>query len=60
MAADRGRDPRRSLRLGWLIGGARSALIAGGFFLIVALTGWWDRSMITLYTVISAVALSLP
>ncbi|MEZ5931728.1 MAG: ABC transporter permease subunit [Alphaproteobacteria bacterium] len=44
--------------LGWLIGGARSALLAGGFFLIIALTGWWDRSMITLYTVISAVALA--
>jgi glycine betaine/proline transport system permease protein len=44
--------------LGWLIGGRRSALIAGGFFLLVAATGWWDRSMITLYTVISAVVLA--
>jgi glycine betaine/proline transport system permease protein len=44
--------------LGWLIGGRRSALIAGGFFLLVALSGWWDRSMITLYTVLSAVALA--
>ncbi len=44
--------------LGTLIGGMRSALIAGGFFLIIALTGWWDRAIITLYTVISAVILA--
>lgn len=44
--------------LGWWIGGRRSALIAGGFFAIVAASGWWDRSMITLYTVISAVVLA--
>ncbi len=44
--------------LGWFIGGRRSALIAGGLFLLVAATGWWDRSMITLYTVISAVILA--
>lgn len=44
--------------LGYLIGGTRSALISGGFFLIVAFTGWWDRSVITLYTVISAVILA--
>ena len=44
--------------LGYLIGGTRSALIAGGFFLIVALTGWWDRAIITLYTVASAVVIS--
>lgn len=44
--------------LGWWIGGRYSAMIAGGFFAIVALTGWWDRSMITLYTVISAVILA--
>ncbi|MFQ5565412.1 MAG: ABC transporter permease [Paracoccaceae bacterium] len=44
--------------VGYFIGGRRSALIGGGFFLIVALTGWWDRSVITLYTVISAVVLA--
>jgi len=44
--------------IGYFIGGRRSALIGGGFFLIVALTGWWDRSVITLYTVISAVILA--
>jgi glycine betaine/proline transport system permease protein len=45
--------------LGWAVGGRRSALTVGGFFLIVALTGWWDRSMITLYTVLSAVLLAM-
>jgi glycine betaine/proline transport system permease protein len=44
--------------IGWLVGGRRSALIAGGFFFIVAMTGWWDRSVITLYTVVSAVILA--
>ncbi len=44
--------------LGYWIDGKRAALIAGGFFAIVAATGWWDRSMITLYTVISAVILA--
>lgn len=44
--------------LGYWIGGRKSALIGGGFFLIVALTGWWDRSIITLYTVLSAVILA--
>lgn len=45
--------------LGCFVGGRRSALLTGGFFVAVALTGWWDRSMITLYTVISAVALAM-
>ncbi len=43
---------------GYYVGGRRSALIAGSFFAIIALTGWWDRSMITLYAVISAVVLA--
>ncbi|MEZ5911043.1 MAG: ABC transporter permease subunit [Paracoccaceae bacterium] len=43
---------------GYAVGGRRSALIAGAFFAIVALSGWWDRSIITLYAVISAVALA--
>ena len=43
---------------GYAVGGVRSALLAGGFFVIVALTGWWDRAMITLYTVISAVLIA--
>lgn len=41
----------------WL-GGRRSAIYAAIFFSIVALSGWWDRSVITLYTVISAVTLA--
>ncbi|MCC0064424.1 MAG: ABC transporter permease subunit [Defluviimonas sp.] len=43
---------------GYAVGGPRSALLAGGFFAIVALTGWWDRAMITLYTVLSAVVIA--
>lgn len=45
--------------LGYLVGGRRSALIAGGFFLIIALTGWWDRSIITLYAVSGAVSMAI-
>ena len=42
----------------WL-GGRRQALIAALFFGLIALSGWWDRSVITLYSVISAVTLAL-
>lgn len=42
----------------WL-GGRKPAIYAGIFFAIVALSGWWDRSVITLYTVISAVIISM-
>ena len=41
------------------IGGRRPASYAAVFFTIVAFSGWWDRSVITLYTVISAVILSM-
>ncbi len=41
----------------WL-GGRRPALYATVFFTIVAFSGWWDRSVITLYTVISAVIMA--
>lgn len=44
--------------VGWLVGGWRSALLVGGFFTVIAFTGWWDRSMITVYAVISAVLLA--
>lgn len=40
------------------IGGRKPALYAVIFFTLVALSGWWDRSVITLYAVISAVAIS--
>ena len=42
----------------WL-GGRRQAMNALIFFGYVALSGWWDRSMITLYSVISAVTLAM-
>ena len=40
------------------MGGRRQAIYAAVFFSLVALSGWWDRSMITLYSVISAVTLA--
>ncbi|MHA6346455.1 ABC transporter permease [Roseivivax sp. CAU 1761] len=43
---------------GQAVGGRRSALLAAGFFAAVALTGWWDRAMITVYAVLSAVVLA--
>jgi glycine betaine/proline transport system permease protein len=43
---------------GHAVGGRRTALTVGAFFTIIALSGWWDRSMITLYTVLAAVALA--
>lgn len=42
----------------YALAGRRQAIIAAVFFGIVASTGWWDRSVITLYTVISAVVLA--
>ncbi|WP_113912004.1 ABC transporter permease [Roseovarius dicentrarchi] len=42
----------------WL-GGRKQAFLAALFFSLVALSGWWDRSVITLYSVISAVTLAL-
>ena len=44
--------------VGYAVGGRRSALLAAGFFAIVAATGWWDRAMITLYAVLSAVVIA--
>jgi glycine betaine/proline transport system permease protein len=41
----------------WL-GGKRPAIYSFIFFSIVAFTGWWDRAVITLYAVLSAVILS--
>jgi glycine betaine/proline transport system permease protein len=45
--------------VGWRIGGPRSALICLAFALPIALSGWWDRAMITAYTVFVSVALAL-
>lgn len=43
----------------YAVGGKRPAMYAFIFFTVVALSGWWDRSVITLYTVISAVIISM-
>ncbi|SEL26984.1 glycine betaine/proline transport system permease protein [Roseovarius azorensis] len=43
---------------GYAVGGWRSALICLGFFGYVAISGWWDRAMITVYTVLVAVAVA--
>ncbi len=40
------------------LGGRRQGILAAVFFSFVALSGWWDRSVITLYSVISAVSLA--
>ncbi len=44
--------------VGYAVGGRKSALLAAGFFAVVAATGWWDRAMITLYAVLSAVVIA--
>jgi glycine betaine/proline transport system permease protein len=45
--------------VGWRIGGRRSALICLAFVLPIAMSGWWDRAMITVYMVFVSVALAL-
>ena len=42
----------------YMLGGRKPAIWAAIFFVLVAISGWWDRSIITLYTVISAVILA--
>ena len=42
----------------WL-GGRKPAIYGFIFFSLVMLSGWWDRSVITLYTVFSAVIISM-
>lgn len=44
--------------IGWLIGGLRSALVCLGYFGFIALSGWWDRAMITVYMVSFAVLIA--
>ncbi|MBB3995558.1 glycine betaine/proline transport system permease protein [Sulfitobacter undariae] len=41
------------------LGGRREGIIAGVFFGLVALSGWWDRSIITLYSVLAAVSIAM-
>jgi glycine betaine/proline transport system permease protein len=45
--------------LGWAVGGRRSALTCAGFAAFLAVSGWWDRSMITVYMVGFAVSNAL-
>jgi len=40
------------------LAGRKQAIYALVFFSLVALSGWWDRAIITLYSVISAVSLA--
>lgn len=41
------------------VAGRRQAIYAGIFFSLVALSGWWDRSVITLYSVLAAVFMAV-
>lgn len=43
---------------GYSVGGRRSAVLVTLLFSVLALTGWWDRAMITLYAVMSAVVIA--
>ena len=45
--------------VGWAIGGRRSALICLAYFGLIAMSGWWDRAMITVYTVSFSVFLAV-
>ena len=45
--------------LAYWLGGKRPAVYGFVFFTLVAFSSWWDRSVITLYTVISAVIISM-
>jgi len=44
--------------IGWSIGGRRSALVCLAFFGLIAMSGWWDRAMITVYMVSFAVLIA--
>lgn len=44
--------------VGWAIGGLKSAAVCVGYFGLIALSGWWDRAMITVYMVMFSVALA--
>ncbi len=43
---------------GWAVGGLRSAAVCVTFFAFIAMSGWWDRAMITVYTVTVSVAIA--
>ncbi|MDO9638323.1 MAG: ABC transporter permease subunit [Pseudotabrizicola sp.] len=44
--------------LGYAVGGRRSAVICLAFFGYIAVSGWWDRTMITVYTVVVSVSIA--
>ncbi len=44
--------------IGWRVGGWRSAASCFAYVALIALSGWWDRAMITAYMVSFAVFLS--
>ena len=44
---------------GFILGGIKSAFITGAFFLFIAVTGWWEKAMITLYMVSFSVFVSM-
>lgn len=44
--------------LAWHMAGRKQALIALAFFTWVALSGWWDRSVITIYYVLTSTAVA--
>ncbi len=44
--------------IGWRIGGVRSAAVCVAYVMFIALSGWWDRAMITAYMVSVAVFVS--
>ena len=48
-----------AMGIGYLVGGARSAIIVGLFLLFIALTEWWDRALITAYMTSFAVIISV-
>ena len=43
---------------GWAVGGLRAALACICFLGFIAISGWWDRAMITAYTVVVSVTLA--
>lgn len=45
--------------VGWAVGGRRSALICLAYFGMIALSGWWDRAMITVYMVVISVIIAM-
>lgn len=45
--------------IAWRIAGPRQAVISLLFFIWIALSGWWDRSVITIYYALSSTAVAM-